>query len=243
MLELDDIETDTGNITDTDNGPQLISGFISLVRIYLCAVDLISDRSLGSPRYKVATSSVSSITSASQLESPFHTEGLLAVSHWASITFEAGMRVSQDLNRTIQLLPEQFKPLNTGGRHVDIPLPFSIARVSISMTKVYIQSIILATLSAALPESSSSHLPCSGELGQLCEGSAFQGELLKLGLAIAQESSDALSSTPVEAVEANGIAMVSLKMLHHYGAIPTDSRKCHVSDHDRFLKSERLRLP
>lgn len=214
LLELDDLGTDVGKSHATPGGAQLISGFVALVRVYLCAVDLVPDKCLENLRYSHAPATtslenspalpaLSSAYSYSQHDNPQR----------SPVTFETGMRVLRNLGRTLQLIPRDFKSTDEDGQFVDVSLPFAISRVNISITKVYIQSIILATLSAstslALPGTGS---PCHTDpttSGQLHEGISFDQELFKLGLRVAQESSDALSANPVEAVEANGTAMVS----------------------------------
>jgi hypothetical protein len=214
LLELDDFGTNAGTSEAAPRGTQLISGFVALVRVYLCAVDLIQDKCLGNLRYSPAPATTSlEDSSASSTLSSIYSDSQHDNSQKSPVTFETGMRVLRNLDRTLHLIPRDFKSTDEDGQFVDVSHPFAISRANISITQVYIQSIVLATLSAGTSMAVQGNgSPCHtdpGASGQLQERIFLDQELFKLGLRVAQDSSDALSANPGEALEANGRAMVS----------------------------------
>ncbi|CVK85514.1 uncharacterized protein FPRN_06609 [Fusarium proliferatum] len=199
LQEVDDVNPGDIERSEEPRDTPLIAGFIASVKLYLCAAALGLDKLPGNPRYGPFSASSSSET----LKSP-NAQGL---------SLEQGLDIVRAVRDVIQQLPEEFRMFNLDGNPNKGLLSFVILRTNVHMTSLFIQSIILATLSGSNPSfQQDNRNPSStgSEHGLLLEESQNANhQLFKLRKDIAQECCDIIIITPVSALKANGIAAVS----------------------------------
>ncbi|KAG4286127.1 hypothetical protein FPRO06_07387 [Fusarium proliferatum] len=198
LQEVDDVNPGDIERSEEPRDTPLIAGFIASVKLYLCAAALGLDKLPGNPRYGPFSASSSSET----LKSP-DAQGL---------SLEQGLDIVRAVRDVIQQLPEEFRMFNLDGNPNKGLLSFVILRTNVHMTSLFIQSIILATLSGSYPSfQQDNRNPSStgSEHSLLSEESQNANhQLFKLRKDIAQECCDIIIITPVSALKANGIAAV-----------------------------------
>ncbi|KAF5009700.1 hypothetical protein FDECE_4109 [Fusarium decemcellulare] len=211
LLDVDDPELDDTERSEKPTATPLISGIIAVIKLYLCAIEIRPDKLPGNPRYGRFSPTLSfrpaSFTPSSCLADTSRSPG----AH--GLTLEQGLNVVQALRNVICQLPDELKLFNEDGCPITGLLPFAIARANVYMTSLFIQSIILATLSAnnqsfQQPNASHSRMEPQDAI-QSQEGKHVNRRLLDLRKDIAQESYHIVVATPISALKANGIAVVS----------------------------------
>ncbi|KAF5968954.1 cytochrome P-450 monooxygenase [Fusarium bulbicola] len=201
LQEVDDAKQGDMEQTEEPGVTPLISGVIELVKLYLCAAALGLDKLPGkNPRYGPFSASSSSETPKS--------------SDAQRLSLEQGLDIVHAVRDVINQLPEELRMFNQDGNPNEGPLSFAISRAKLHITSLFIQSIILATLSANNPsfdeqdnraeDSTASKDPRLSEESQNAEHHLFN-----LRKDIAQQCFHIITVTPVSALKANGIDVVS----------------------------------
>jgi hypothetical protein len=176
----------------------LLAGFVALIKIYVCAVALGRDQLPGAPRYDEFSPPCIAGTSKSYDKTV--------------LTFEEGLDIIQVLRNVTSQLPKELKLFDRNGHPNHCALPFAISRASVYLTSLFIQSIIVTTLSA----NNSLFQQSNQQYNQMEPQDATQFEdsrevnrrLLDIRRKIAQESLHIIVVTPNSALKANGIAAV-----------------------------------
>ncbi|KAF5549825.1 hypothetical protein FMEXI_4077 [Fusarium mexicanum] len=200
LQEVDDAKQGDMEQSEEPGVTPLISGVIALVKLYLCAAALGLDKLPGNPRFGPFSASSSSETSKSP--------------DAQRLSLEQGLDIVHAVRDVIHQLPEEFRMFNQDGIPNEGPLSFAISRAKLHITSLFIQSIILATLSANNPSfdeqdnradgSTASKDPLFSEQSRKSEH-----QLFNLRKEIAQQCFHIITVTPVSALKANGIAVVS----------------------------------
>ncbi|KAF5649073.1 uncharacterized protein FTJAE_1069 [Fusarium tjaetaba] len=198
LQEVDDAEPGDKERTEEPRVTPLIAGVIALVKLYLCAAPLGLDRLPGNPRYGQFSAGPSSEASKSP--------------DAERLSLEEGLDIVHTARDVIHQLPEEFNMFNQDGNPHEVPLSFAISRAKVHMTSLFIESIILATLSAnnpSFPQSNRAGSSTRSEDTPLSEESQNANhQLFNLRKYIAQQCFHVIAVTPVSALKANGIAVV-----------------------------------
>lgn len=222
LLETDDLDTEDIEPSGTPTVTPLIFGLVALIKLYVCAIAFRADKLPGNPRYGRFLSSISS-SPMSAASSPRSAD---ASSHYGTheLTLEQGLSIVKDVRSVISQLPEDLKLFNSDGRTIKCTLPFAILRASVYITSLFIQSIVLATLSAKVPSSQRPNGPGSqigsDDASQSPREKEVHHQLLELRNHVTHESFYLVVATPSAALKANGIAIVSLSGELQRGTFP-----------------------
>ncbi|KAF5595039.1 hypothetical protein FPCIR_4663 [Fusarium pseudocircinatum] len=199
LREVDDAEPGDMERSKEPRATPLIAGVIALLKLYLCAAPLGLDKLPGNPRYGPFSAWSSSETSKG--------------ADTQRLSLEKGLDIVHTVRDVIHQLPEEFSMFNQDGNPNEVPLSFAISRAKVHMTSLFIQSIILATLSANNPSFQQGHQTGSStgsEDAALSEESQNSNhQLFNLRKDIAHQCFHIITVTPVSALKANGIAVVS----------------------------------
>ncbi|KAF4467075.1 zn 2cys6 transcription factor [Fusarium albosuccineum] len=210
LLDVDDPELYGTERSENPTVTPLISGIIAVIKLYLCAVEIRPDKLPGNPRYG-RFSPTQSFRPVSFTPSPCSADTSKSPGAHG-LTLEQGLNVVQALRNVISQLPGELKLFDEDGYPITGLLPFAIARANAYMTSLFIQSIILATLSANDQSFQQPNAPHSRmepqDAIQSQEGKHVNRRLLDLRKDIAQESFHVVVATPISALKANGIAVV-----------------------------------
>lgn len=198
LQEVDDAGPGDKERTEEPRATPLIAGVIALVKLYLCAAPLGLDKLPGNPLYGPFVA-----WSLSETPKSDDTQRL---------SLEQGLDIVHAVRDVIHQLPEEFRMFDQDGNPTKVPLSFAMSRAKVHMTSLFIQSIILATLSANNPSFQSGNRTGSStgsEDALLFEESQNANhQLFNLRKDIAQQCLDVVTVTPVSALKANGIAVV-----------------------------------
>ncbi|KAF5540637.1 hypothetical protein FNAPI_10457 [Fusarium napiforme] len=199
LQEVDDAEPGDMERSKEPRATPLIAGVIALLKLYLCAAPLGLDKLPGNPRYGPFSACASSETSNG--------------ADTQRLSIEQGLDIVHTVGDVIHQLPEEFRMFDQDGNPNKVPLSFAISRAKVHMTSLFIQSIILATLSANNPSVQQGNRTGSstGSDDALLskESQNAHHQLLNLRKDIAQQCFHIITVTPVSALKANGIAVVS----------------------------------
>ncbi|RKK30262.1 hypothetical protein BFJ66_g10307 [Fusarium oxysporum f. sp. cepae] len=199
LLEVDDPFPDKMELCEDSTATPLLAGFIALIKIYLCAVALGPDKIPGNPRYGQFSPPCPEQTSNSCGNSV--------------LTFGQGMDIIRALRNISSQLPDELRLFNRDGHANQCTCSFSISRANIYMTSLFIQSIVLATLSAnntLFQEPNQHHHQVKPlDVFQSGESKDDNCRLGNLRKEIALESFHIITVTPISALKANGTAAVS----------------------------------
>lgn len=216
--DLDDSLNGLGGI-DEQQRP-LICGFIALVRLFLCVVDLLSSGLFpGAPPQAYAMTS-GSLRSLAFPESPDNR--VTSVTSRSMLNLTSLLHIIKKLQSTLQELPDELK-ITTLQSHVRSPdseaemldptlsLQFDIMRANIHITSLYIQSTILEACSSAFASFASDAPTASPEDdARSSPGNSPRTQLWKFRESIACELLDVLNFCSTRTLEANGSSMVSV---------------------------------
>ncbi|KAF5610196.1 zn 2cys6 transcription factor [Fusarium subglutinans] len=199
LQEVDDAKQGDMEQSEEPGVTPLISGVIASVKLYLCAAALGLDKLPGNPRYGPFSASSSSETS----------KGPDA----QRLSLEQGLNIVHAVRDVINQLPEEFRMFNQDGNPNEGSLSFAISRAKLHIMSLFIQSIILATLTANNPSFEQDYRAegSTASKDPLLSGKSQNAEhqLFNLRKDIAQQCFHIIAVTPVSALKANGIAVVS----------------------------------
>ncbi|KAF2648085.1 hypothetical protein K491DRAFT_684989 [Lophiostoma macrostomum CBS 122681] len=220
----DDYRATTERIRNSPNFDKpdpipVISGFVALIRVFLCVADIFSNGFPGSPPKAYAMTSGTLGTQLPNASVELSILNIGTTTSRSSLNLNALLRIIRRLQNTLEELPEQLKISNLDPRlrspeahpatSSSVPHQFDIMRANIHITSLYIQSTILETCStsfvesslgasAASPEDDPSSSPKPTPRTQLWE---FRGS-------IARELLEVLNFCSSRILEANGSSMI-----------------------------------
>ncbi|KAF2000123.1 hypothetical protein P154DRAFT_492723 [Amniculicola lignicola CBS 123094] len=194
------------SICDTEEATPLIAGFVALIKVFLCVVDLLSHGFPGSPPQAYAMTSGSSQTQA---------EGNARRS---TVSLGSLLRIIKQLQGTLEELPNELK-ISTLDPQLRTPeaegvagspriYQFDIMRANIHITSLYIQSTILETCSNAFTTSNADQFAASPSDDRSSPGYAPRTQLWKFRESIAKELLEVLNFCSSRTLEANGTSMI-----------------------------------
>ncbi|KAF2795946.1 hypothetical protein K505DRAFT_301266 [Melanomma pulvis-pyrius CBS 109.77] len=198
----------------------LISGFIALVKVFLCVVDLLSNGFPGSPpqAYSMTSGSLRPRVFPEDSIDPSFSKPAPAPSK-TTLSLSALLRIIRKLQSTLEELPDELKiytldpQLRSPDSYGDIQssnlYQFDVMRANIHITSLYIQSTILETCSSAFASSPSDTLIASpGDETRSSPGYTPQTQLWKFRESIARELLEVLNFCSSRTLEANGSSMI-----------------------------------
>lgn len=212
---------------ETDDPPvqrslPLVSGFIALVRVFLCVVDLLSNGFPGSPPQAYA---MTSGTLHPQLYPSNSTDDACVSAGNApsksTTSLSALLRIIRKLQRTQEDLPNALKISNVDRQTLASPTypnmspemthQFDIMRANIHITSLYLQSCIIEACSDAFanPQANSLSTSPSDEAAS-SPSSTPRTQLWAFRKSLARELLEVLNFCSTRTLEANGSSMVSL---------------------------------
>ena len=228
-LEVSDEElafmTDNSGIP-TSRQPPMISGFIALIKVFACVVDILDILFPGTPqRY-----SLSSISLAASLFCAEDAEWPVIPGPSRNPLLDHFYRLVTRLHGVINGLPDELKPSYThrpssGGDYSISGGPsahFAIMRTNIHVTSLYIQAMVLEMCLGNLADTPGKPGEHTGDIGHMpgdspngrVSGGLLPGEitaqLRRHKNAIAMELLSTVSSSLLWALESNGQSIVSL---------------------------------
>ncbi|KAF1959491.1 hypothetical protein CC80DRAFT_489621 [Byssothecium circinans] len=203
------------------NGPlPVISGFVALVKVFLCVVDLLSNGFPGSPPQVYA---MTSGTLRTQIYPDNPVDGTLTGAGIApsksTISLSALLRIVRKLQSTLEELPPILKisnldpQLQSSHSYPSMPSAltnqFDIMRANIHITSLYIQSSILEACSNAFtnPQTNSSSASSCDET-RLSPIQTPRTQLWMFRKSIARELLEVLHFCSSRTLEANGSSMI-----------------------------------
>lgn len=211
-LDDDDILNPVALVTGTRvySGLPLISGFVALIRVYLCIVDLLS---YGLPGlYPPAHA-----TSFSSIRAPLY-PGQSPGSTMADPTLSLNtlLRIVKKVQMALEQLPAELSistpPQSPVMRSPDIELrenQFNIMKANIHITSLYIQSTILESCSSAFTKSNGDLAGSPLEYGS-SPAAPPQTQIWVYRKSIAEELLEVLNFCSSTSLEANGQSVVSI---------------------------------
>jgi hypothetical protein len=198
----------------------VISGFIALIKVFLCVVDLLSNGFPGSPPQAYAMTS-GALRPQIFPENP--ADGTYTPTDSAQITstisLSALLRIIRKLQTTLEELPDELK-ISTLDPQLGTPEHYScesLARThqfatmsaNIHITSLYIQSTILEACSNAFTDPQAiAHGSPSDAAGRTGQESAARTQLWAFRKSIATELLEVLNFCSSRTLEANGSSMV-----------------------------------
>lgn len=200
--------------------PPIISGFIALIKVFLCVVDLLSKGFPGSPPQAYAMTS----GSLRQRIFPHEENTTHSTDSRSTVSLASLLRIIKKLQSTLDELPEELKiqtldpqlqsPSNNNESQSTRSYQFDIMRANIHITSLYIQSTILETCSSAFRESPTDTFSTSpGDDVISSPGYTPRTQLWKFRESIARELLDMLNFCSTRTLEANGSSMVRISTL------------------------------
>lgn len=211
---------------DSINRPlPIISGFIALIKVFLCVVDLLSNGFPGCPPQAYAMTSGTlraQIYPNNPVDSTCSRPGL-AMSR-STISLNALLRIIRKLQSTLEELPEELKistldpelQSSYDNRHMtsSIRNQFDIMRANIHITSLYIQSTILEACSSAFTRPEADIFAMSpGEETRSSPGYPPRTQLWMFRKSIARELLEVLNFCSSRTLEANGTSMVGNRII------------------------------
>ena len=198
----------------------LISGFIALVRVFLCVVDLLSSGFPGSPpqAYSMGSGTLRPRVFPEDLaEPPSQAAPTLSRS---TLSLSGLLRIIRKLQSALEELPDELKihtldpelrsPKGNEKAQSTVSYQFDVMRANIHITSLYIQSTILETCSSAFANSPSDICIASpSDDVRSSPGHTPQTQLWMFRESIAQELLEVLNFCSLGTLEANGSSMVS----------------------------------
>lgn len=230
------------------NSLPVISGFIALIKVFLCVVDLLSNGYPGSPPQAYAMTSGALrplIYPGNPVDGTYTPENTPNTN--STISLSALLRIIKKLQSTLEELPEQLKisTLDPQVAHSDhylhispvVTRQFDTMRANIHITSLYIQSTILEACSNAFtnPEACS-HETSPGATTGLSIGNA-RTQLWMFRKSIARELLEVLNFCSSRTLEANGSSIV-----RHAYFLP-GGIYCETNSQYRLSRSEKLPPP
>lgn len=233
-LELSDEElTPTadgrGKPPDGDR-PPMISGFVGLVKVFACVVDILGSLFPGAPRrYSLSSSTLAASTLSGEdaERSPAGLPGVPLLDHFS--------RLVARLHGVIGGLPDELRPMCTSRSPPDTgerASHFAIMRTNIHVTSLYIQAMVLEMCLNHLDDlpgkagdqtTGMGHGPVASpgtDTGAGLLSGQIAAQLRRNKSAIAAELLNAVSSSLLWTLESNGQSIVS-----HTAAIPRSAWK------------------
>ena len=200
----------------------IISGFVALIKIFLCVVDLLSNGFPGSPpeAYAMTSGSLRPFVYSGNPADGTYTPTDKAQSK-STISLSALLRIIRKLQATLEDLPEELK-ISTLDPHLQVPQHYSDQSSSrahqfdsmsanIHITSLYIQSTILEACSNAfINPQAIAHGASPGDNSRASQESAPQTQLWMFRKSIAKELLEILNFCSSRTLEANGSSMVSV---------------------------------
>ncbi|PVI06081.1 hypothetical protein DM02DRAFT_610044 [Periconia macrospinosa] len=228
-VELDDDElinqdnNSQSHIPRPDHSPihrplPLVSGFVALVRVFLCVVDLLSHGFPGQPpqAYAMTGTLRPQLYLDNLTDTSYTTENTLSKS---TISLSALLRIIRKLQRTQEELPNELKIPNVDRRLQSAPtypcMPpesthqFDIMRANIHITSLYLQSCIIEACSDAFTTPQANTLSASpGEEAGSSPDCTPRTQLWTFRKSLAKELLEVLTFCSTRTLEANGSSMI-----------------------------------
>ncbi|KAH7389277.1 hypothetical protein DE146DRAFT_758589 [Phaeosphaeria sp. MPI-PUGE-AT-0046c] len=218
---IDDANTLMDPIHNLDNHPlPLISGFVALIKVFLCVVDLLSNGFPGSPPQAYAMTSGS-------LRPAINLEGTASVTYTSTdspqptstISLGALLRIIRRLHTTLEELPKELRistldpqlraPLSHSRESLVRTHQFDTMSANIHITSLYIQSTILEACSNAfINPQDIAHGASPGSDTRCIQESTPRTQLWMFRKSIAAELLEVLNFCSSRTLEANGSSMI-----------------------------------
>ncbi|CAI6340139.1 unnamed protein product [Periconia digitata] len=210
-----------GNIDTPVRRPlPLISGFVALVKVFLCVVDLLSNGFPGAPPHTYAMTSGTLRThifpESSTGSARVDTGNALSKS---SISLSALLRIIRQLQHTQEDLPQALKISNVDRQSqsppTDSEMPpdlshqFDIVRANVHITSLYLQSCIIEACSDAFTSPQASTIVSSpGDEAGSSPKCTPRTQLWIFRKSLAKELLEVLNFCSSRTLEANGSSMI-----------------------------------
>lgn len=193
-------------VNEVQQSLPVIAGFVALIRVFLCVVDLLSKGFPGSPPQAYAMTAALSHGDESQPSR-------------STVSLGALLRIVKQLQTTLEELPEELK-ISTLDPHLrpaavqsatsDLTAhQFDTMRANIHITSLYIQSTILEACSHSFNDSSLDAIGTS-PADQNSPRYTPRTQLWKFRESIARELLEVLNFCSSRTLEANGSSMVRI---------------------------------
>jgi hypothetical protein len=219
---MDRIE-DFRNFSSSTSLP-IISGFVALIKVFLCVVDLLSNGFPGSPpqAYAMTSGTLRPLIYPGNPVDGTYTPEITQKTN-STISLSALLRIIKKLQATLEELPEELRISTLDPQVVNsdhhmrmsptVTRQFDTMRANIHITSLYIQSTILEACSNAFtnPEASS-HETSPGATTGISIGNA-RTQLWMFRKSIASELLEVLNFCSSRTLEANGSSIV--RYAHH----------------------------
>ena len=230
-LELSDYEMTTPGAADTPpRATPIISGFIALIKVFLCVVDLLDRSFPGPPAYF----SMSQGGIAPRLLGfPVQTNcTLTAPSDIPQL--EGLLQVMTRLDSTLSDLPDPLRLPHRGTAAgspevsvTRISPQFETMRANIHITAIYFQSLIL--------EMCLNRLSQTGSSPGVARDTNISSQLWQMKESVARELLDIISCSSPVVIESNGLSMVLIDPFHsfHFDIEEVADRECSADSKDQ----------
>ncbi|KAF2644815.1 hypothetical protein P280DRAFT_443859 [Massarina eburnea CBS 473.64] len=203
----------------TDRPLPVISGFVALVKVFLCVVDLLSDGFPGSPpqAYAMTLGTLRTQTCPNNpVDGILNTPGIAPTK--STISLSALLRIIRKLQTTLEELPPVLRissldpQLQSNHTHPsmtsELTNQFDIMRANIHITSLYIQSSILEACSNAFTNPQSDSCSVSPGAEPSSPGHTPRTQLWVFRKSIARELLEVLRFCSSRTLEANGSSMI-----------------------------------
>jgi len=210
-LEIDDKDLPHNVCTDVSSKTPVISGFVSLVKVFLCVLGIITQRPSNRPQISpppLAFDERSFLSERFASSPPALRSGGFEEHH---ITHDVFQEMMDNLNRVVNDIPGVLRDLTPGNPSSLSSRPFDIMKANIHITKLYLQSVILERCSTLFQEPTSPGVSVSGY-----EYISSSDELWRSREDICRQLLSILNIYPVETLEFHGTSMVDLSSRQHY---------------------------
>jgi hypothetical protein len=205
----------------TDGPLPLISGFVALIKVFLCVVDVLSHGFPGSPPQAYAMTSGGPrplIYPENPLDGTHPPER--SAPSKSSISLSALLSIIRNLQTTLEELPNELKissldtelqsPNQYSYMSPKVTHQFDIMRANIHITSLYIQSTILEACSTAFANPQANAFDTSpGDETRSSPSSVSRTQLWLFRKSIARELLEVLNFCSTRTLEANGSSIVS----------------------------------
>ncbi|KAF2009536.1 hypothetical protein BU24DRAFT_428433 [Aaosphaeria arxii CBS 175.79] len=195
--------------------PPLICGFIALVKVFLCVVDLLS-----SGLFPGTAPQAYAMTGGSLTLPEAAGDRISHSSSRSTLSLTSLLRIIRNLQSALEELPEQLK-ITTMDPQVRSPdgsehalsattqFQFDIMRANIHITSLYIQSTVLEACSSAFANNpNDSFAPSPGDDAHSSPGYTPRTQLWKFRESIARELLEVLHFCSTRTLEASGSSMI-----------------------------------
>ncbi|KAF2678443.1 hypothetical protein K458DRAFT_138954 [Lentithecium fluviatile CBS 122367] len=197
----------------------IISGFVALIKVFLCVVDLLSNGFPGSPPQAYAMTSVAS-------RSLFYPDKPLDCTHpptssapsKSTIGLGALLHIIKKLQATLEELPEELKistldpelqfPDHNSSMSPSLTHQFDTMRANIHITSLYIQSTILEACSNAFTNPQADNSSSPRDEARSSSEHTPRTQLWMFRKSIAKELLEVLNFCSSRTLEANGSSMI-----------------------------------